>query len=541
MAGFIRGILWGGVVAVGGLLVISQLAPPVRLPAPDAAPVDVANTPEAPEAEATSPDGAPSSADPPAEAVADPVAEPVGDPVAEAPGGAPAASAGQASAPEAAPETTLSAPAPAVDAEAPSGQDIAAPEQRPQVPGAEASEAPVASGGAGLALPAGADGAVAAPAVPAQAPEPPPSSAPESSLAQAVTPGGDLPPGAGGTIAVETADPPLAVQPDAPALPQGEPAPDAAELPPPPPLTPAEEALLQPVPPADTAPPVIRLVPGEPAPSAPAPRPGLSNTAEGVITGRLPRIGDAPAESAAPAPDEAAEAEPALDPADDPSLPPVQRYARPFENPEQKPLFALLLEDKGAEVDRAALAAMAIPLTVVIDPLSEGAADRAAIWRAAGQEVVLSASGLPAGATPGDVEQIFQALSSRMPEAVAVIDSSGSEFQGNRSLAAQIVPILAEQGRGLVTFDQGLNAADQVARREGLASATVFRRFDLDNASGPAVKRYLDRAVFRAAQEGEVAVIGELRPEIVAGLLEWTVEGRASTVALAPITALLSR
>ncbi|MDP4033074.1 MAG: divergent polysaccharide deacetylase family protein, partial [Pseudorhodobacter sp.] len=190
-------------------------------------------------------------------------------------------------------------------------------------------------------------------------------------------------------------------------------------------------------------------------------------------------------------------------------------------------------------VNRAELAALDLPLSIVIDPLSEGAAERAAIWRAGGQEVVMAGTGIPAGAGPGDLEQSFQVLASRLPESVAVIDPDGRAFQNNRPLAAQVVPILAEQGRGLVTFDQGLNAADQVARREGLAAATIFRSIDGGNEDSPVIRRYLDRAAFKAAQEGRVIVIGTLRPETVAGILEWAVEGRASTVALAPVSAML--
>ena len=102
-----------------------------------------------------------------------------------------------------------------------------------------------------------------------------------------------------------------------------------------------------------------------------------------------------------------------------------------------------------------------------------------------------------------------------------------------------MVPILADQGRGLVTFDQGLNAADQEARRNDLPATTIFRRIDADAEDAPVIRRYLDRAAFKAAQDGRVVVIGTLRPETVTGILEWAVEGRASTVALAPITALL--
>ena len=91
-----------------------------------------------------------------------------------------------------------------------------------------------------------------------------------------------------------------------------------------------------------------------------------------------------------------------------------------------------------------------------------------------------------------------------------------------------------------MTYDRGLNAADQVARRENLPSAMIFRSLDDDGEDSPLIRRYLDRAAFKAAQEGKVAVIGTARPETIAALLEWSVEGRSSTVALAPITALMA-
>ena len=150
------------------------------------------------------------------------------------------------------------------------------------------------------------------------------------------------------------------------------------------------------------------------------------------------------------------------------------------------------------------------------------------------------ATGIPEGATPGDLEQTFQSLAATLPEAVGVIDQAAGGFQGNRPLATQVVPILTAQGRGLVTFDAGLNAADQEARRAALPSAMVFRRLDAEGEATATIRRYLDRAAFKAAQEGRVVVLGDTRPETVAALLEWAVEGRAASVALAPITAVMT-
>jgi polysaccharide deacetylase 2 family uncharacterized protein YibQ len=103
-----------------------------------------------------------------------------------------------------------------------------------------------------------------------------------------------------------------------------------------------------------------------------------------------------------------------------------------------------------------------------------------------------------------------------------------------------VVPVLGAQGRGLVTFDRGLNAADQVARRTLVPAATIFRVLDGEGENAALMRRYLDRAAFKAAQEGQVLVLGSARPETVSAILEWAVEGRSTTVTLAPATAVLN-
>lgn len=417
-------------------------------------------------------------------------------PVAEdPPAAAPEAAAPDAAAPDAA------APEPAAEAPAPSPAAEPAPAPLPQV-----TAAPPAAPAAPEAPPAEGQAPVAADA-PAAAPVP-------------------SPPEAGATA-------------DA--------APDSAAPPPLPPLTPEEEAMLAPLP--NEVPPGSPLAPEpaleeaapaaeDPAPAQPEappeplldrPAPGLPDTVEGVTTGRLPVVGDS---SPAAAPATAADAD----------APPVVRYAAPFENPVGKPMFTVVLIDDGrADLDRAALAALPLPVTIALDPTDPGAAEHAAAYRAAGKEVAMLASGLPQGAEASDVLVTFEAHARALPEAVAVVDLPEGGFQNDRPLAAAVVPVLKDQGRGLLTFDRGLNAADQTARREGVPAATVFRILDADDESVPVIRRYLDRAAFKAAQDGRVAVLGTASPETLAALLEWTVEGRAGSVALAPLTAVLSQ
>lgn len=539
MVGFLRGILLGGVVSVVALATVSQLAGPVG---PETKPMA---------GDGTGPD-VPAGLDGPvvSDAVSvDPSAAPV----------VPATPVVPAAAPE--PEAAADLTTPAVPTPAELPADLPAEPAPPQV----LSEAPAASGGlAGADSPtppmAGPDTAPAAasltaptlglegdvPATASAAPQEPPPQPPTTAPQ-----GPDRVADAGGTPTIPSDSPaPAAPVLAAPTVPGTEAAPRAADLPPPPAVTPPEgEALLQPAPePApepksDSAERAQALAEPDTPPASVVP--GLDDPSAGVVTNRLPRIGAATPE---PAPEITADVGPMVedmvvsDPVLDTDLPPLQRYARVFAGAAGKPLFAILLQDTGADdVNRQELAALAIPLTIVIDPLSDGAADRAAIWRAGGQEVVMAASGIPAGAQASDLEQTFQALAEALPEAVAVIDPDGATFQDNRPLATQVVPILAGQGRGLVTFDRGLNAADQVARRENLGAATIFRRLDGDNEDAPVIRRYLDRAAFKAAQDGRVAVIGALRPETIAAILAWAVEGRSATVTLAPVSALMAR
>ncbi|WP_431299431.1 divergent polysaccharide deacetylase family protein [Tabrizicola sp. BL-A-41-H6] len=260
------------------------------------------------------------------------------------------------------------------------------------------------------------------------------------------------------------------------------------------------------------------------------PTPGFGNKTEGVIINRLPRIGDQPAEEAAAAPEAPTE-----------DLPPLKRYARAFENPDAKPLFAIVLIDTGeANLDRATLADLPFAVSFAIDPLAQNAAERAAIYRAAGQEVVMLATGIAEGSNASDIEVAFQSMAQGLPEAVAVMDEANQQFQGNRPLASLVVPVIASQGRGLLTWDHGLNAADQVARRVDLPATVVFRDLDSAGEDRAAIRRLLDRAAFKAGQNGRVTVVGHTRPETVAALLEWTVEGRAANLALAPVSATLT-
>ncbi|MEZ5779392.1 MAG: divergent polysaccharide deacetylase family protein [Paracoccaceae bacterium] len=278
--------------------------------------------------------------------------------------------------------------------------------------------------------------------------------------------------------------------------------------------------------PATTEPRIIALVP--------APQPGFGKrVVPGVKVNRLPTVGTAADEPV----DDASEnriiaIEPAPEASADP-VPAVERYAAPFDNPEAKPLVAVLLIDdvnEAGSLDADALAAIGLPVTVAIDPEAPDAAARAATYRLAGLEIAILMPPVPSGATASDLEVSYQAVTGILPESVAVIGAPDAIYQSDRRVAQHLVALLATEGRGLITYGRGLNPAHQTAAGEGLPQAVVYRELDADAENAETIARYLDRAAFEAARIGAVVVVGHNAPDTVTALRDWSEAGAKGAV-----------
>jgi polysaccharide deacetylase 2 family uncharacterized protein YibQ len=147
---------------------------------------------------------------------------------------------------------------------------------------------------------------------------------------------------------------------------------------------------------------------------------------------------------------------------------------------------------------------------------------------------------LPSGASAADIEVDFGAYTRAIPEAIGVLDLGGNGFLRGPSTATQIAGIMSEHGFGLVTPSKGLNSAQKAASREGVPAALLFRELDEDGENPSVIRRYLDRAAFRAAQEGSVIMLGHTRPDTIEALVLWALEDRAASVALAPVSVVLT-
>lgn len=259
---------------------------------------------------------------------------------------------------------------------------------------------------------------------------------------------------------------------------------------------------------------VATAVPGEPAGT-------IADLAPNVQTNR----GEADAPTAAAPPN---------------APPPIERFAVQTEDPGDRPLFSVVLIDDGqGALGPEALAGFPYPLTIALDAGQSGAAELMQDYRDLGFEIMAMA-GLPDAASPQDVEITLEAALTALPEAVGVMETPDLGLQGSREVSDQVTTWVADSGHGLLLFPNGLDTARKLATRDGVPAATVFRDFDGDGQDAATIRRFLDGAAFRAAQEGGVVMVGRMRPDTISALLLWGLQDRASRVALVPVSQVLT-
>lgn len=256
----------------------------------------------------------------------------------------------------------------------------------------------------------------------------------------------------------------------------------------------------------------------------------------GVVTNRLPSVGD-----------EANTLVPATPETDEPAAPiaaedlgALRAYGATVEGAEGKALFGIVLIDSGEDgVPREDLMKLSIPVTIAIDPTAPNATQIMQGYRDAGIEVVAIVNELPTASSPSDVAVSIEAYFDQLPQAVGIMDPLDGRIQSNRTLLQPVLGAIRNSGHGLITYDRGLNTAQQAARREDIPAATVFRVLDADLEEGPKIKRYLDRAAFNANRDGSVVVVGRSYPETIKAIVEWVLEKKEAGIAMVPVSTVM--
>lgn len=578
MKSVVAGALTGFAVTIGVLSVLSVLVPPSPPVAQTSAPAAAAlpaMQPQAsvPKAAEGAPEGAPLSRVQPAPAPAE------GAPKVPLAGPAPGAGAAP-SAPSGSPQVSAGPQAPATGSAAPVG--------------AQTAVAPIAAAPADR-VPAPAK-IEAAPGVspvdqpPAASPAPAAGSAPETPQAM-----GEAPSGGAGAPPATAAPPRPGFSDAAPAGDSAPKAPQAVEVAPPAPLAASEGATggapaagpapshalsqapsqapsqaaptlpqaatpdgaAQPVEGAQGRPRVLAL----PAPTARAPAtgslpqvggPAKTGTLPGVPSGRLPQVtGPAAGQDAAGLsmpgthvsglPGQAVAPLVGTAPGAVQANAPIKlSHTQPASNPDQKPEMAIILIDDGRKtLDRSILSQTKLPVTYAVDPVETEAGKWAADYADGGHEVLLALRPLPERTSPSALDAALQDYFRAVPQALGLMDAPAKGFQANRGLSQELVGLLAVAGRGLVTYDHGLNAAAQVARGAGLPETMVSSA--LMNGDTEALRILLDRAAFRAAQQGRIVVAAPARTSVLAAIADWAQSLRGKTVALVPVSALMEK
>ena len=264
--------------------------------------------------------------------------------------------------------------------------------------------------------------------------------------------------------------------------------------------------------------------------ATPKPVTGIGAQAPNVRTNQLATVGGS---NQAPEP-EVEDTPPEIE-----TGPAIKMFAAEFDNPDRRPMMAIiLLVDEGSADSAGAAGPLPFPVSYAVDASAANATRLMRRYRDAGFEV-LALAPLPERATPVDVEVAFQAYLRAVPEAVAFMDTRAAAFQSGHFVATQIAAALSASGHGMVTYSRGLNSAMQVAGRAGVPAALVFRDFDGAGQDSATMLRFLDQAAFRAGQQNGVILVGRNRATTMSALLEWSGGNRAGTVALAPISAVL--
>lgn len=271
--------------------------------------------------------------------------------------------------------------------------------------------------------------------------------------------------------------------------------------------------------PEPAAPEAAQPDPAAPAPAQPAPQPEPAPTA----------AEPAPQPQAeAPAP-ETAEAERPL-PESDP-LPALKRHGQRYKGDLSAPVLTIVLEGVGApDAPIGDIFLLPGPLTLVIDPAAEDAADLAADARDAGFEAMFAVTSNTSSAA---------ALFEGDPPLIGAA-TLGGDLTESPQLTA-LAAALAERGMGLLDLTAaGGGAAYRMARSSSLPAAPLGRRFD-EVKNSAAVYQALERAAFDARRAGAFVVVARPDPAVLTGLRRWMNVKANKSVDVAPLSAVITK
>jgi polysaccharide deacetylase 2 family uncharacterized protein YibQ len=244
-----------------------------------------------------------------------------------------------------------------------------------------------------------------------------------------------------------------------------------------------------------------------------------------------------------------------LVPAIEGELPLWRKNAASYEDPGQRPMIAIVLDDVGVAPQHAR-AALDLPAPIVLSIMTY--ADKAVSFaeeaRQRGHEVMvhmpmqpMSASidpgphALMVGLSAVEIAQRVDWGLSRFSGYVGFNNHMGSRF--TQDAAGMQVVLEEAKARGLLFLDSKTIAGsvgDRLAAEMGVTH--IARDVFLDDTlTESAITRQLATAEAVARKRGYAVAIGHPHPATIAVLKRWLVEARARGIAIVPLTAIVKK
>lgn len=218
---------------------------------------------------------------------------------------------------------------------------------------------------------------------------------------------------------------------------------------------------------------------------------------------------------------------------------PMRHSAMPVDT-DGKPLFSIILQiDDPAQPGPETLVAFPYPVSFAVSLDLPDAKRTVELIRDLGYEAFVTPS-WPDNAQISDVITSLDLQSPHEIEAVGLLERDAGDFNANRDITTEMISYASGHQMALLYQSKGLNSALSQARKEGVPAADIFRNFSQEAENTDRMRRSLDQAVLRAAEDRPVIVMGRLSAQTISALILWGLQDRASRVALVPASQILS-
>ncbi len=221
----------------------------------------------------------------------------------------------------------------------------------------------------------------------------------------------------------------------------------------------------------------------------------------------------------------------------------IELYASETVYDEGKPKLSIVLSTESLNsIDPNLVEALPIPVTFAVDPTNPSAGALLSSLRELQQEAVILAD-LPLEASEQDVDIALTALVNFLPQTIGVIERQAGALQKSRDASQYIPEVLNRTGHGLIVYEKGLNTLAKEANKLGTPVAMIYRDIDGNDQNERTIRRFMDSAAFRAANDTSepIVVLARLRPATMSAILIWALQDRAQKTALVPVSQLMKR